>query len=160
MFFEKEMPARSVKIGRNELCPCGSKKKYKFCHGGVDAQPMQKPGQIDAQLKKLSPKPICLAPTSFHGECSNKVVASHTVSRSGSLGAIAKNGHVYSYVPSLQSINALQGKISPELRGWKDASTFPGFCSTHDKDIFSALEDEPFTGSKQQCFLLGYRSIA
>ena len=21
------------KIGRNELCPCGSGKKYKFCHG-------------------------------------------------------------------------------------------------------------------------------
>ena len=23
------------KIGRNEPCPCGSKKKYKHCHGKV-----------------------------------------------------------------------------------------------------------------------------
>ena len=29
-----KMPIRnSKKIGRNELCPCGSGKKYKFCHG-------------------------------------------------------------------------------------------------------------------------------
>ena len=26
-------PAKSVKIGRNELCPCGSGRKYKNCHG-------------------------------------------------------------------------------------------------------------------------------
>ena len=25
--------ARINKVGRNELCPCGSKKKYKYCHG-------------------------------------------------------------------------------------------------------------------------------
>ena len=23
----------SKKIGRNDICPCGSGKKYKFCHG-------------------------------------------------------------------------------------------------------------------------------
>jgi uncharacterized protein YecA (UPF0149 family) len=23
------------KVGRNELCPCGSGKKYKHCHGGL-----------------------------------------------------------------------------------------------------------------------------
>jgi len=25
-----------VKVGRNEPCPCGSKKKYKKCHGSID----------------------------------------------------------------------------------------------------------------------------
>ena len=25
------------KVGRNELCPCGSGKKYKHCHGQLDA---------------------------------------------------------------------------------------------------------------------------
>lgn len=28
-----ERPQKTPKIGRNELCPCGSGKKYKFCHG-------------------------------------------------------------------------------------------------------------------------------
>jgi len=29
------------KIGRNDPCPCGSGKKYKKCHGGIDSQPQQ-----------------------------------------------------------------------------------------------------------------------
>lgn len=24
-----------AKVGRNDLCPCGSGKKYKKCHGGI-----------------------------------------------------------------------------------------------------------------------------
>ncbi len=31
------MPAETIKSGRNELCPCGSGKKYKRCCGSVDA---------------------------------------------------------------------------------------------------------------------------
>ena len=27
-------PAQSSKVGRNDLCPCGSGKKYKKCCGG------------------------------------------------------------------------------------------------------------------------------
>jgi preprotein translocase subunit SecA len=35
---EKPQPARAeVKIGRNDLCPCGSGKKYKHCHGKESA---------------------------------------------------------------------------------------------------------------------------
>ena len=35
---EPKKPARSdSKVGRNEMCPCGSGKKYKRCHGGVTA---------------------------------------------------------------------------------------------------------------------------
>jgi preprotein translocase subunit SecA len=29
--FVREMP----KVGRNEMCPCGSGKKYKHCHGAL-----------------------------------------------------------------------------------------------------------------------------
>ena len=30
---KKQTPKRVKKVGRNELCPCGSGKKYKYCHG-------------------------------------------------------------------------------------------------------------------------------
>jgi preprotein translocase subunit SecA len=30
-----QAPAGNGKIGRNDLCPCGSGKKYKFCHGAT-----------------------------------------------------------------------------------------------------------------------------
>jgi preprotein translocase subunit SecA len=33
---QKPFARESVKVGRNESCPCGSGKKYKFCHGKLD----------------------------------------------------------------------------------------------------------------------------
>ena len=60
----------------------------------------------------------------------------------------------------MQSLTALQGNIRPTLTGWRDASTFPGFCGHHDKSIFAPLEDQPFTGSQEQCYLLAYRALA
>lgn len=152
------MPFKKQKIGRNDICPCGSKKKFKYCHGGVNAVATPTPGQVDAQLRNLAPKAKCLAPDCMRNECQGRVIASHTVSRSGSLGAIAKNGHVFSYAASIQLFEKLEGGIEPKLTGWKEASTFPLFCSFHDKSLFSPLEDKPFIGSRQQCFLLSYRA--
>lgn len=146
------------KIGRNELCPCGSGKKFKRCHGDSNAA-SPPPGQVDAQLRQLAPKAKCLSPQSFHANCKGKVIASHTVSRSGSLGEITKDGHVYSYKVSMQFLTASHGNMSPTLTGWREASTFPGFCGPHDKNIFAPLEDKPFTGSDEQCYLLSYRAV-
>lgn len=33
---QKTVVRQGVKVGRNELCPCGSGKKYKHCHGAVN----------------------------------------------------------------------------------------------------------------------------
>jgi hypothetical protein len=52
------------------------------------------------------------------------------------------------------------GRLKPEATGWKQASTFPGFCGYHDKHLFKPLEDAPFVGSREQCFLIAYRSLA
>ena len=35
---KKENPYEMKKIGRNEICPCGSGKKYKHCHGKIVTQ--------------------------------------------------------------------------------------------------------------------------
>jgi preprotein translocase subunit SecA len=38
---EKPQPVKvGKKIGRNDLCPCGSGKKYKACHGRPGAEPL------------------------------------------------------------------------------------------------------------------------
>lgn len=153
------MTKQRVKIGRNDLCPCNSGKKFKKCHGGSVSPPAMKPGQIDASLKKLSPPKICLVPDSIRHECTGAPIDSHTVSRSGSLGEIELYNHVYSYKLSIQGLEKSGGKVLPSLTGWRNASTFPGFCTAHDKKLFAPLEDSPFTGSKQQCFLLAYRAV-
>lgn len=154
------MQIRSKKIARNAPCPCGSKKKFKRCHGGVHEAPILAPGQVDSHLRRTPPDVICMAPGVLHSSCRGRPIASHTVSRSGSLGEIARSGHVYSYVVSIQRLVELNGRLEPKLTGWKQASTFPGFCSHHDKQIFAPLEDQPFQGNGQQCFLLGYRATA
>lgn len=153
------MPRRSEKIGRNELCPCGSKRKFKVCHGGIRNLPTPEPGQIDSRLRSITQSAVCLSPSSLHCDCQGKVIASHTLSRSGSLREITRDNHIYSYELGIQRIHALKGSIEPKLVGWKDASTFPGFCAHHDKHLFSPLEDKPFIGDQHQCFLLAYRSI-
>jgi hypothetical protein len=50
--------------------------------------------------------------------------------------------------------------IPPELVGLNFASTFTGFCSNHDGQLFSPVENKIFVTQQEQCFLLGYRAIA
>ncbi len=155
-----KIPHYSSKIGRNTFCPCGSGKKYKHCHANSTTEPVLTPGRLDAQARRLVPARKCLAPASMTASCAGGTINAHTVSRSGSLGAIARKFHVYSYKLSIEGLNKSGGKILPTLVGWREASTFPGFCSTHDKALFAPLEDESFTGSAQQIFLLAYRIVA
>ena len=82
------------------------------------------------------------------------------LSKSSSLRNIARDGHVYGFEISIRSLDQNRGFVLPSLLGVNRASTFTGFCSKHDNLIFSPLEDRPFTGSKEQCFLLGYRALA
>ena len=44
-------------------------------------------------------------------------------------------------------------------RGWRKAATFDAFCNKHDSITFAPLESKPFSGSKQQIFLIGYRAV-
>ena len=123
----------------------------------------QEPLSIREAAKKyrelLSTK-TCLAPEPMKVNCSGSIIRAHTVPRSGSLRNIARNGHVYSLIPSLENRIKYQGRLHPELVGINKASTFTGFCSEHDDSIFSKLEKELFLGSQEQCFLVGYRALA
>jgi len=47
----------------------------------------------------------------------------------------------------------------PNKVGVRKASTFRGFCDKHDHGTFLPIEERPFTGSQEQCFLAAYRAI-
>jgi hypothetical protein len=51
------------------------------------------------------------------------------------------------------------GRLKVHRRGWRKASTFEAFCEKHDSSTFAPLETKPFTGSKEQIFLIGYRAV-
>lgn len=149
-----------MKYGRNEECWCGSKKKYKHCHLGREDLPRVNPWDVSATMRKDFSVKLCSAPDVMHERCSGKIIAAHTVQRSGSLSEIAQDGHVLTFVPSFENLTKHHGSFYPELVGVRRASTFSGFCSTHDDELFAPVEKENFTGSQKQCFLLAYRAYA
>jgi hypothetical protein len=156
----ENIPEFNQKIGRNTVCPCGSKKKFKHCHGHHSNPPETNIYAASSKVRAMNAKGECYSPSDMHHDCTRGTINAHTVSRSGSLGAIQRDGHVYSYDLRLEAIQKNGAALTPVSTGWKTASTFPGFCGFHDKDLFIPLEDQPFVGSREQCFLIAYRSVA
>ncbi|MCE8021281.1 SEC-C domain-containing protein [Halomonas sp. MCCC 1A11036] len=144
---------------RNKPCWCGSGKKYKKCHLNREQQEPLTRGDLEAYSKNQKSKKICSVENLYPDECSGKIINAHTISKSGSLKEISENGHVMGTKPSLAGLIKSDGKLALEKVGINKASTFTGFCSAHDKNIFSPLEDEKITLSDKQLFLLAYRGF-
>lgn len=148
-----------MKIGRNEPCPCGSGKKYKKCHLGVIENTLSK-----SDLKLLEDKfknfKLCMVPQKMKKDCSKRIINAHTISKSRNLKAIAENGHVLTFkINSVFKLLKNKGEIKIEKIGINNASIFKGFCSYHDKELFSCIEDENIIFSPKQIFMTAYRSI-
>ena len=151
---------RRERLGRNDPCWCGSGEKYKRCHLDRATQTPIQPWDASKKFKQAFSTKTCLAPESWLNECQGGISRAHTVPKSGSLKRIARDGHVYSFVPSPENLGKNQGTLAPELLGIQKASTFTGFCARHDSTIFAPLEKQTFCGTPEQCFLLGYRALA
>ncbi len=106
--------------------------------------------------RKYSAK-TCLSPTK--GDCAGGIVAAHTLSAQAMLRPISRDGHVYTVVANLFKRDG-NSPIEFKLRGISDTSVFNGFCSFHDKQLFSPIEDKPFTCSPEQIFLYAFRAVA
>ncbi|WP_225927666.1 hypothetical protein [Pseudomonas iranensis] len=104
-------------------------------------------------MKKFNVSKTCSVPPTLHSECTNKIINAHTVSKSSSLKEISVDGHVLSFCSNAQE-NIKTGKLSPIKIGINKASTLTGFCSHHDKTLFSPIEDSPFGINSEHCFLV------
>lgn len=144
--------------GRNDPCWCGSDKKFKKCHLNRERESALERQDFELQTKKHTK--ICCAKSLNDGLCSGKIIKAHTVSKSGCLKQIAENSHVMGTKTSLSELISTEGSLVIKKVGINDASTFTGFCSYHDKELFAALEDQKITLSDEQLFLLAYRSTS
>jgi hypothetical protein len=90
--------------------------------------------------------------------CGKPAIGCHTVSRK-MLRLIARNGHVYRHSATIQDLVKTRGKLGVKLIGVNDASVLRVFCQEHDADAFAPLEQVPFSGTREQCFLLAYRAL-
>lgn len=88
---------------------------------------------VDTAYKRVSKKKyLCFFPG-----CFNKAISSHSQSISTSLKSIQENGFVI-----VRNHHLLSLKPFPEWKeiGTKKATTFPGFCSIHDDDLFKKVD--------------------
>jgi len=150
-----------VKVKRNDPCWCGSKKKYKKCHYAREQEERLSRGEAIQFTKSINTEKYCSAPESMKTSCTKRIIKAHSISKGGCLSEIADDtNHVLGIKPNIINIEKNNGKLTLEKIGVNKASTFTGFCSHHDNIIFSPIENNRFSATEEQCFLLAYRAIA
>ena len=124
----------------------------------MSASPMLNPWEVDAARRRAYTKEYCLAPDAGISSCSGSIVKAHSV-QGALVRRIARDGHVYGSVYSIENLQRNPGEIVPGLIGVNLATTFTGFCNLHDTKIFAPIEIGDFVAAPEQCFLLAYRAV-
>lgn len=152
-----------MKFGRNELCWCGSGKKFKRCHLERHKLTPFNLEEIHREIKKKSDIRLCFAKNSGLGQCSSEIVKAHSLSKKASLERIARKQHIYGFRGSKEKAQQENGlflpKFFPKLIGIREASTFTGFCQKHDCFLFKSLDTNSFLPTEEQITLLMYRVL-
>lgn len=142
---------------RNNPCWCGSGKKLKHCHLDRESMPRVTQQEVIELNKAFHQARVCLHPDAGEASCSARTARAHTVQRS-ILRQIETDGHVYQLLPPLQDL--FQNELpSPARIGINQASTFTGFCTRHDDQLFAPIEKNPVSYCREHAFLLTYRAL-
>ena len=151
------MPQKNMQ--RNVLCWCGSGKKWKKCHRDRELQQPVEIGEQLSFLRREFQKRYCSHPHAPE-DCGHRIIRAHTVQRRGGLAAIAENGHVISAKTGAQDLLKNDSVFVPREVGVRSASTFTGFCNTHDNSMFKPVETQTVRLTPENCFLLGFRAMS
>ncbi|HEY4930302.1 MAG TPA: SEC-C domain-containing protein [Terriglobales bacterium] len=147
------------KFGRNDPCWCGSGKKYKKCHLNRSSEPPVPYHQLATDLRGLrAGDKLCLHPPN-PSPCKNRTIRAHSISRNAALAKIARAGKVYQPNSDPFEIAKGYGKIRHSLVGINSATTFTGFCGTHDNALFKPIDEGNLLLTKEQALLLHYRAL-
>ena len=148
-----------MKLGRNDLCWCGSGKKFKHCHLDRDKlSPFTIEDLYQKQKKALDIK-VCFAENFNFEQCSGGIIKAHSLSKKASIERIARKQHVYGFNWSIKKIKGNGRSLVPKKFGIREASTFTGFCQKHDGVLFKPLDTAPFLPTSEQIGLLMYRVL-
>ncbi len=122
---------------------------------------MKKLGTENSRLQKKANFKSCSVPDNIRTECSGKIIKAHTISKCLGLSDLAIDGRVLGLPqkPNLFELHKNGGKSEILEMGVNEASVLQCFCTKHDREIFSPIENEDFIVSPEQCFLLAYRAL-
>lgn len=96
----------------------------------------------------------CLCPSMT---CEKPAIRAHSVQKATALSFIEEAQHVYGLKLSFKGDEPV---CEFEKMGRNNASTFTGFCSQHDTEIFLPIDTKPLDlKNDEQLFLIAYRSI-
>jgi hypothetical protein len=141
-------------------CWCASGKKWKFCHKDREKREPLPFGKVNAEAMKYFATGPCQHPQASATTCSSpNSIKSHTIQRRGGLGAIAESGHVCSTKKAFLDLEKRGGQVEMEKIGVGQASTFPGFCSYHDTELFRPVEQANSKLDAYNGFLLSLRAV-
>lgn len=99
----------------------------------------------------------CLHPEASPDACS-KIIGAHTVQRARTLERLVdRSRHVRTFYPFTPADEL--GNPALHRRGWREASTFTGFCSKHDAATFQSIENDDEEPTTESAFLFSYRAL-
>ena len=100
----------------------------------------------------------------LHPDCKQNAIRSHSQQKERQLRAIEKDGYVYALHPNYMSSISRENPDDPQQivkRGIDQASTFLGFCSIHDNDLFSEVDNKELVPDSQpQALSLFIRAVS
>src|SRR5580658_6448922 len=98
----------------------------------------------------------CLEPSE---SCTNPAIRAHSVQNAAVMDLLHRAGHVKALTHDRHNAESF-------ALIWRDvgrnlATTFEGFCSTHDSSLFAPIDTSPLDLSdREQLFLYAYRAVA
>jgi hypothetical protein len=101
----------------------------------------------------------CLHPMPGNAQCGGAVIEAHSISRNAALTGIARDQKVYQLDTNPFTIKKAEGMPQLKLEYIRLATTFTGFCSPHDAALFRPIDQGGITPTREQAFLLHYRSL-
>lgn len=144
-----------------KLCPCGSGKKYKWCckENAINCTNNSELKKLYHNLKSETWNRRRWKTQQCHWkECQEETQRCHSIQNNRFLNQIyGSSKEVYHFIP--------MGTLETEKIELKDetvsfASTFNGFCNTHDRELFSIIEgNNEVTYSIEQKYALVYRNF-
>jgi hypothetical protein len=107
---------------------------------------------VKAQKQKLHK---CLEP---FNKCENQAIQAHSIQNSRTIDLVQEKGKVWMMRPR---VDANGPRVELQLVGRNQASTFTGFCSYHDAEMFRPIDTQDVDpANPEHLFLLAYRSVS
>ena len=107
--------------------------------------------KFEKMLKNYRSKGTCM-----YCKCTNNSINSHTISKKGSLSTISVDNEVGCFVSRR---NGLEQEFNYNKVNINNVTTFKGFCSTHDNQLFECIDNNSEIKTGKEILLQSYRSI-